>query len=539
MPEGISTVSSKEVDVQQLADDDTIPEPTFGRAMYVWVDCPHGYRLRKLVPREEWSTCWIRCPPLSRRYFYFIEEWDLQIDVTNEILHDDKFAPVTIVELDNRRVATHQPESSQDRRDALQPQLVIRSQPFTNIHEEARRYFEEEVIHTYGSTVLTNSVETPPLERVLRDHYGFRVQGVYEQHPRMRLHGRVSANTENLPAAMSRLELKAYSPHDYETAVLHLFNYVVYHSNRLVAFPPLWDFNPSSVRAITHHPYFDYVRVEEGFHLIGVREQPLVDQWYLLAIPDTCTVLQVFREKETKLLAIVRSLLNCGMEFETLKCVHTILPEMMLREQPSVGLGSFRMPPEFDVATYVAYEKAKRNVLSSGMGRVALMHGGIVWHLAQGLVKIKDVTKGLNFTQSTTFGELEDCQLVADGLPQADEDIICGVYHIRTVIFSSLSSTGTNLFMKRTAGQDTEISWWPKMSIWRNSGYNVGYWSADCEKWYQDRLTQIRNGKAMLYMALKWRADLRLKSSHTAEFVKGINKMVDMLLEGDSSYWMP
>jgi hypothetical protein len=77
------------------------------------------------------------------------------------------------------------------------------------------------------------------------------------------------------------------------------------------------------------------------------------------------------------------------------------------------------------------------------------------------------------------------------------------------------------------------------MSIWRTSGYNVGYWSADCEKWYQDRLTEIRNGKAKLYTASKWRVALRLKSSHTAEFVKGINKMADMLLQGDSHYWMP
>jgi hypothetical protein len=57
MPETISMVSSKEADARRLADDDTILGPTMGRAMYVWVDCPHGYRLRKLVPREEWSTC--------------------------------------------------------------------------------------------------------------------------------------------------------------------------------------------------------------------------------------------------------------------------------------------------------------------------------------------------------------------------------------------------------------------------------------------------------------------------------------------------
>ena len=424
-PETVDMVFSKEADARRLAYDDSVLEPTMGRAMYAWVNCPHGYQLRKLVPREEWSTCWSRCPPASRRYFYFIDEWDLQLDVTNE---------------DVSTLETIPGSSSQNREDALQSQLIIRSQSSIEFPEETRRYFAEEVAHVYGSTIFTDTVEIPSLERVLRNRYGFCLQDVYEQDPRMKLHGRVSASTQSEVAAMSRLGLKAYVPHERQKAVLDLFNYIVYKGDRPAAFPPLWDFNPALMTDINRHLYFQFVRVCKNFYLIGVKDRPLIDQWYLLALPDACTVLQVFREKERTLLAIIRSLLARGIEFDTLKCVRTLRLESKLEERRSVGLGCFKTLPEFDVTTYVAYEKAKRNVISSSMGRVALMRGGIVWRLAQGLVKVKDVTKGLNFTQCMSFGTLDDRELVADGLPQADEDIICGVYHIQRGMSFILSS---------------------------------------------------------------------------------------------------
>jgi hypothetical protein len=248
--------------------------------------------------------------------------------------------------------------------------------------------------------------------------------------------------------------LKAYVPHEWQKAVLDLFNYVVYQGERPVAFPPLWDFNPTLMNNIKNHPYFQFVRVCENFYLIGVKDKPLIDQWYLLAVPDACTILQVFREKEGTLLAVVRSLLARGIEFDTLKCVRTLRSEKRLEERQSVGLGCFKMPPEFNVTTYIAYEKAKRNVISSSMGRVALTRGGIVWRLAQGLVKVKYVTKGLNFTQCMSFGMLEDHELVADGLPQADEDIICGVYHIWTGI-SFISSSAIQGYLGYVQGDKT------------------------------------------------------------------------------------
>jgi hypothetical protein len=58
--------------------------------------------------------------------------------------------------------------------------------------------------------------------------------------------------------------------------------------------------------------------------------------------------------------------------------------------------------------------------------------------------------------------------------------------------------------------QTTDISWWPKPAAWEISGLNVGFWSKDCEAWYQKHLDDIRAGTAELRSPSKWRHSLRL-----------------------------
>lgn len=38
------------------------------------------------------------------------------------------------------------------------------------------------------------------------------------------------------------------------------------------------------------------------------------------------------------------------------------------------------------------------------------------------------------------------------------------------------------------------MSWFPKNNIWGQSGYNVGKWTEECEQWFLDRMTEIRQG---------------------------------------------
>jgi hypothetical protein len=68
-----------------------------------------------------------------------------------------------------------------------------------------------------------------------------------------------------------------------------------------------------------------------------------------------------------------------------------------------------------------------------------------------------------------------------------EEDIICSIYWVDTG--QSHPTRGCQM---------TNLSWWPKPSAWENLGFNVGYWSRDCETWYQKYLAAIRSSTANL-----------------------------------------
>ncbi|KAF8868722.1 hypothetical protein BD779DRAFT_1396287, partial [Infundibulicybe gibba] len=74
-------------------------------------------------------------------------------------------------------------------------------------------------------------------------------------------------------------------------------------------------------------------------------------------------------------------------------------------------------------------------------------------------------------------------------LSEEDEDVICGVYRTYTGVVKD---------------QVSDRSWWPKTHTWEKSGYNVGYWSIDCENFYQRRLEEIKSGQGPA-TATEWR----------------------------------
>jgi hypothetical protein len=57
--------------------------------------------------------------------------------------------------------------------------------------------------------------------------------------------------------------------------------------------------------------------------------------------------------------------------------------------------------------------------------------------------------------------------------------------------------------------QTRDISWWPKPSAWEISGLNIGFWSADCEAWFQRRVQDIGSGTAELRSPSQWKQSLR------------------------------
>ena len=121
-----------------------------------------------------------------------------------------------------------------------------------------------------------------------------------------------------------------------------------------------------------------------------------------------------------------------GIPFSTVKCIKREPPQP---EQKSTGLGTQSAEHIFDISKYLAYQQAKEDVLSSCIGHAVIMKGGIIWQLAKDIVKVKAVTKGpAHKGEGKIIGHFSGYVLVDDYLKEADEDKICGVYHMATGI---------------------------------------------------------------------------------------------------------
>jgi hypothetical protein len=53
------------------------------------------------------------------------------------------------------------------------------------------------------------------------------------------------------------------------------------------------------------------------------------------------------------------------------------------------------------------------------------------------------------------------------------------------------------------------VSWFPPPNIWNLCGYNVGQWTEECERWFQDHISKIHSGTFQPLSSTAWRARLR------------------------------
>lgn len=127
---------------------------------------------------------------------------------------------------------------------------------------------------------------------------------------------------------------------------------------------------------------------------------------------------------------------------------------------------------------------------------------------------------------------LEGCRsFFADGeevwddvLSEAELNLICGVYLqftgelliplTLTLLYTeeTLAGYGTD-----TKNQTQDASWWPKTNSWRGSGLDAGYWTTQCEEWYQTRRAGIMANDAKtgaLMTPSVWRNKMKYSRTH-------------------------
>ena len=75
--------------------------------------------------------------------------------------------------------------------------------------------------------------------------------------------------------------------------------------------------------------------------------------------------------------------------------------------------------------------------------------------------------------------------------------------HCNIYISSARASEVTN---------EAHVSWWPQESIFQTSGLWIGYWTAQCETWYQKRLAKLKmNPNKELKTTTEWKDTIKFK----------------------------
>ncbi|KAG1812799.1 uncharacterized protein BJ212DRAFT_1276213 [Suillus subaureus] len=159
------------------------------------------------------------------------------------------------------------------------------------------------------------------------------------------------------------------------------------------------------------------------------------------------------------------------MELHTYSLGHVFPPE-------DRRLTRFR--PVF--ADYIVYEQHCHEFMNQPHARAALLHGGLIWWLALhilGFDVLPSVLNGIS-QEAVPFGLMLDINgqtYFDDELSEEEVDFMCRTYYLHT-----------------NNGNVEIVSWWPRPQAWAASGLNVGFWSSQCESWFQSCLDNIRRG---------------------------------------------
>ena len=253
-----------------------------------------------------------------------------------------------------------------------------------------------------------------------------------------------------------------------------------------------WDLSISNPRFLgSRHAFVDIDKCIYGDHIMYILRprnlHPSQDTAWELVLPDAASALEcVRRQLGPHSISLAEHLVKRGIQFWTLSrpVVDPVLTSPGApRDDISLGYRSVGYVP--DMADYAVYRASLANFLHQPHARAALLKGGIIWRIAREFLDHDVVLMGPS--QSTLYGmraifNCEGTNFCDDQLTEDELDLICGVYKVYT-------GSGT---------QCADCSWWPKQSVWELCGLNVGYWSSDCEIWFQSHLATIRQGTAQL-----------------------------------------
>ncbi|KAJ6454736.1 hypothetical protein C8R47DRAFT_997060, partial [Mycena vitilis] len=159
--------------------------------------------------------------------------------------------------------------------------------------------------------------------------------------------------------------------------------------------------------------------------------------------------------------------------------------------------------------------------LRSPRGRLALQAGGIVARLARLVVedaRLELIAEDVDVETAEGYFSRGETKVFHHCLTGEEEDLILGVYSIKmseffyslTSVFELANNPLDQLNHVDASGhQEKRVSWWPQAGAFFNSDLNVGWWSPDCESWFQSVLREFANDKAVVLNNARWAKRIR------------------------------
>jgi hypothetical protein len=281
----------------------------------------------------------------------------------------------------------------------------------------------------------------------------------------------------------------------------------------------LWDLSSNSPHCLpfpslgTQDQLLSALRIQKltcaitGHHLYLMTEACTSKLDFNLVLEEATTVLECYRRDWRSLLSMGKHLIQSGKAFRTYVPRNSVYTgPMRRRDCPPLGYRSQQY--KFQLSDYNAYKNMRQKIFDQPFGRAAILVGGLIWRLAVDSCRLGIALQGpSSFAQECgdLVADPSGMQFVDDSLSEEEMDLICGKYVVYT-------------------GQGCQTSfkwWWPPHSTWVTGSLHVGYWTLQCEEWYQRRLRAIKAGNAQPLSRTDWKANLR-RSHHVRPFVEAI-----------------
>ncbi|KAI0686408.1 hypothetical protein BC835DRAFT_1420424 [Cytidiella melzeri] len=279
----------------------------------------------------------------------------------------------------------------------------------------------------------------------------------------------------------------------YSTPMQDFFMYLTSPPNEFVTPPPtLTDLAPGTTRGFPWHCRRDLI------------VQTVLDNrgcpWYFV-------VNHLLRsEVSSSMFDVTRTLLSWGVPFNTL--------------QPIADPRTLWVSPPMPMYFNQAYVAKRDNIITSFQGRAALLRGGLLWRLARdSYADDSEVCKGPSgFAMRDNHRVLGGWDYVDDDLLLHQEDVICGVYRVKTES-AKAGPSGTEY-----------RSWWPTAWTWLQSGMTLDYWSAGNEQFFVNHCRAILEGTMQPKTAQQWRRTLSPRKVAKTNVVENAQQLASRAL---------